>query len=1112
MTTPTYRRPLLRVTSNGSLVPRVLSARIGRGWDQLIAKADLTVPYPPHAQLGEGAKVVIAGGITSAPVRFTGFITSHGAELWPSTWTFPCGDALWLAENYRPAVPHDLSGMTDQDAVTFILLLMGLSFVPSLILGTGRVIGATTSAALTWAAPTTALDMIRQIDQISVVDGGAGVLTMYRTWVDFGGQIRRSQIANLPGTTTSMSFVEGIDLETASARVERRQPNTSVTAVGSGVSSTAEGTNPFAVTVNPWSYLYPMLQTEGQTALVAQYMLQRLNMNLVTADFKTWREDLIPAIVTFGFDSDHERLTLPMFGQNITTGWFEDGEFSQQIVGISARELNTNTAGDGSGGSVLGPPTQFDPFDGGPIPPGTVPGGIPGGGPGGGPIIPDTVTAAFLVSYIDVELVVIADAEVLLYTAVCHDTSTASGGTIASRAWTTAGGASPATGSDVNFNPSWTEDELPSASVTLTVTGSVGGTDAITIPISLTMGVPVRTRDIFAAATGALEAFSGADRTWRVYTTGISTAVIVANGPLWAQGETVYRSSDYLATAPSTSVPSAGAAVLSIWTELDLNENAVAVGLDDGHICLSSDGGATWSRKGGPDAPEPVLKVILSRFNPGQIQAITATGYWVSVDSGTTWAALREPGDYRDLDLNPFESLGVEVVGGSGAMIGALDGVAFTGAADDLVCTTSHILADRGYALAADGSAYLRATDAATALTAGTAIPSGTPQHRGMYRDGGAADIVYFAAGTGGVWKTTDGFRATYFQLRKPSIGNAGTGPWPMVGAGELQVPEPIPPPPGETSPPGSPGGCVGSVVPLVFQHFYAMDKTSHEARAVPNISFHSWFAFAPNTNVIRAHGGGNWLKSEDGLCTFTEGVPSPVGTNWAWDVFHAYGSGPSGPAAGVYASSDGENFTKLPGGTVAGVGPRAICAGRTRIWMLIAGRIYWMPLAGGTPTEGGYTAGNLTGGLACARDDDSYCIIATDNIILGRIWFRITTSTYQDISANMNTLGVSVLDPSTPPGIASADGVVWVGGGAGGFIRSADGGLTWSLAQANVFGGGGRPSYSDTQNRWWTSGPKDGGGVQRVWWSENDGVSWTAQTSFDASVGGQLIAVGSSP
>ncbi len=801
MVTVTNRTPLAIVTSNGAVLPRVEGATVTRGWDQMIAQASITVPYPPPAQLGVGAKVTIRGGIGAAPLRYTGFVTGHGSQYFPSTWTFPCQDILWLTQNYKPTTTHDLSNKTDQAAWIYILTVMGLAFNPGLILGTGKKIGTLASAALTWGPDTFAYDMLRRIDEVSITDHGGGYLTQFRGWVDFGGQIRRTEIANYPGATAARSFVEAIgsrDIVDGSVDVDHRQsPATSIRADGDGVSSTVDdgGLNLWAPVPTSRSFLYPMLQqTSGDpdalgTALVAQFMLQKEGRNLVTVNFKTPRDDLIGAIETDYFDSDHHRLTLNAFVQSVVWGFYPDGEMSQQLTLTSVRELNTNTAsagGTGGAGTLVGPPIQFDPFDGSPIPPSTIIGGIPGGGP----VIPDTVLAAFSVAYIDVELVVLADAEVLLYTAVCHDTSTASGGTIASRAWTTAGSATPATGSAPDFNPSWTD--LTGASVTLTVTGSVGGTDAVTIAISTSMGVPVRTRDLFAAATDALEAFSGADRTWRKYTTGISTAIVVANGPLWGQGEKVYRSADYLVTPPLESVPVPGAAVLSIWTELDLNADAVAVSLDDGHIALSSDGGATWSMKSGPDSPEPVLKVILSRFNPGQIQAITATGYWVSTDAGATWAALREPGDYRDLDLNPFRSWGIEVSAGSGAMIEAVNGSALTGATDDLVCVTSHIHADRGYALAADGSAYLLAADGATALTAGTAIPWGTPQHRGCYRDGGAADIVYLAAGAGGVGKTTDGFRATYFQLRKPGVGNAGSGPWPMIGAGELQAQAPV--------------------------------------------------------------------------------------------------------------------------------------------------------------------------------------------------------------------------------------------------------------------------------------------------------------------------------
>src|SRR6185503_15949652 len=144
------------VISNGAVLPRVEGATVTRGWDQRIAQATITVPYPPPAQIGIGAKVTIRGGITSTPLRFTGFVTGHGSELWPSLWTFPAQDQLWLAENYTPTTTHDLSNMTDEEAWTYILLVMGLVFVPSLILGTGKKIGTLASAALTWGPGTSA--------------------------------------------------------------------------------------------------------------------------------------------------------------------------------------------------------------------------------------------------------------------------------------------------------------------------------------------------------------------------------------------------------------------------------------------------------------------------------------------------------------------------------------------------------------------------------------------------------------------------------------------------------------------------------------------------------------------------------------------------------------------------------------------------------------------------------------------------------------------------------------------------------------------------------------------------------------------------------------------
>jgi hypothetical protein len=1104
--TPIYRKPLLQVTANAALISKVSTVQITRGWDQLVAKADLTVPYPPPAQLGIGARVQIRGGITSAPLRFTGFVTGYGVEYYPNRWTYPLGDALWLAENYHPTTTHDLSNKTDQQAWVYILTVMGLVFNPSLILGTGKKIGKLVSAALTWGPDTSAGAMFRRIDEVSIVDHGSGYLTQFRGWVDFGGQIRRSEIANFPGLTAARTFAEGIglaDIVEGSLTVDKsHQPRTSVTAIGNGVSSTFNGTNAFATISNPWSWLYPMLQVATadaeslSTSAVAQFMLQKLGMNLVTINFKTPREDLIAAIETDHFDSVHERMKLNAFVQSVVTGWFEDGEFSQQITLISERTLNLNPNAPGQTNPNTGVPIIPDPPEIVPVP-------------------PDTVTAQIEVLFIKPELVIIADVETLIYTVVCRDTSTSSGGAIVSRAWTTTGGASPPTGDDVSFNPSWTAEEMAAGpTVTLTVTGSVGGTDAITLPISLTMGVPVRVADIFAAETTALAAFKGADNTWRVYTTGITAATVVANGPLWAQGETVYRSSDYLATAPSTSVPLAGANVLSIWTEPDLDADAVAVGLSDGFIALSSDGGATWDAKAGPDVPSPVLKIILSRFNPGQIHAITATGYYLSTDAGENWGLIRA-GDYRDLDLNQFRNWAIEV-DGTGGMIEAASGSAITGAADDLVAVTSHILQDRGYALAADGSTYLLDEDGATALTAGTAIPAGSPQTRGMYRDGAAPDVAYFAAGTGGVWKTTDGFRATYFQLRKSGVGNAGSGPWPMVGAGGLAVAAPPPPPPGETSPPGTPGACVGAVVPLAFIHVGASAKafnlTAEESRDDSLVE--GPHMFAPNTNVVHVFSAGAQVwRSEDGLCTVNALNPFFMGGGvWALDCFNHFLYAASGPNAGVWFGADGVTFTQLPGGTIGGVGPSTLAAGNNKIWMRIGGQVYWMPRAGGTPQVGGYSGGQVLGGyLNCGRVDDSYCISFTPSIFSGDLWYRITATSWSDISASVNAAGpVSI---SAFPAMMSIDGTTWVGLSAQGFIRSVNAGATWAVAQSAPPGVGERfrsnLSYSATQNRWWATGPHDGTGNSRIWYSDNAGQSWTPLTLFVTT--SHIVAVGSS-
>lgn len=1093
--TPTYRRPLRRVTSNGAEIPRVLGARIVRGWDQMLARADITVPYPPPAGLGKGAKVTISGGVTSMPLRFTGYVTGYGAELWPGTWSFPCEDALWLTTFYRPATTHDLSNKTDQAAIVYIFTLMGLVFNPGAILGTGKKIGSNASAALTWGPDTTALEMIRRIDEVSIVDHGGGQITQFRTWADFGGQIRRSEIANLPGTTAARTFTEGSgigDIEQGTVRVTAREPSTSVTAIGDGVSSVVTGTNPWAITPNPWSYLYPMLQQSSgsdlTTALVAQFMLQRLNLNLVTIDFKTPREDLVGPFDTVGFDSDHVRLTLNTFVQSVETGWFEDGEFSQQLTLISARELNTNdTVTPGAPGSVIGPPPQFDPFTGAPIPPGG-PGDIP-------PPIPDSVIAAFEVLYLDVELVLIADVETSLYTAVCRDVSTASGGTIATRAWTTAGSATPATGSDQNFNPSWTD--LTGASVTLTVTDSLANVSApLTITISQSMGVPVRTQDLFSAETGALAAFSGADRTWRTFTTGVGAAIVVANGPLWGDGDKVWRTADCLATPALSSVPSAGVDVVSIWTELDLDANAVAVGLANGQIALSSDAAATWIVKDGPDMPEPVLKVIISRFD-GSIQAITATGYWVSTNAGDTWTLIRA-GDYRDLDLNQFRSWAIEVTGGVGGMIEAVSGAAITGSgADDLVAVTSHILADRGISAAADGSAYFLAEDGDTALTAGAAVPAGTPQHRGMYRTA-APDIVLAAVGTGGVVKTTDGGRATWYYLRKPGVAGAGAGPFTMIGAGGLQALAPVE----ETARRVYVFGASPNA--LYKSTDGGLTYTEVTGHGVGGIVAFDVLGGASGQDIIVVSGGTSMAMSTDGGATWAAltALPTTVAHISIVSAAAIFASG-TGPT--IYKSADGG--ATWPTWSTAGDSTN-IWATSGAIWVSTTNQQVKRRYDhdhGSLVTVNHAAAGNLTP-LHAASDDICFLAKGESSGINAVLMLDGSGASYTDITPTGAITGRWFDAYSNDGGttiIALIQDYDNAGAAVGQLWRSVDSGSNWAKVAEDVQL---QPSGADTSkigylaaagSTWVCAGgdSDDGSADSVVWYSTDNGVSWASAT-----------------
>lgn len=237
--------------------------------------------------------------------------------------------------------------------------------------------------------------------------------------------------------------------------------------------------------------------------------------------------------------------------------------------------------------------------------------------------------------------------------------------------------------------------------------------------------------------------------------------------------------------------------VTDIWIEVDVSTTNVVAGGSLGDISVSFDGGATWTFHDGP-SDEPVSRVILSRFNAGEIHVIAGPGYYVSQDYGLNWNTVYTATDpsetIYDLSLSHTRNV---MATSNGVRSADGDGTLFTGTNVDcpqVISVTADIRRDRFYCYDADGQCYNMASDGTTVFTEAATLPDPTqPMVRGAYRDGHIPGLIFVANGANGVWKSVDGYNSApgFFQLRKTGLIGAGSGPWYQVGVGSLEFPQP---------------------------------------------------------------------------------------------------------------------------------------------------------------------------------------------------------------------------------------------------------------------------------------------------------------------------------
>lgn len=1080
------RDPVLQVFIDGRLLPNVTGCRVTRGFEQEFANAQVTLAGSAPAWVKQGSQVVVrmGGTVATAYQRFFGYVGPFGSQLWTPADTLECGDTLMFAKYFHPSEDVDLSNLTDEQIITRVFQEMG---VPSTLIGsiggTGKIFGEDPETPLVWPRVMTAAAVIDEVDQISLG---------WRTWVDAGGVVRRTEIIELPSDTPAYVFTEGVDIISGTATYELPEPNNEVTVLGDDVAYTVDdgGANTIAWHVNPFTLPAPMLQQEttSPTQLsaqeVAEWLLEHLNRNLVTVNLMTHRDELLSADMTVEVYAPHLRTHSLFWVQNVVSGIAAGtGQFRQELQLVSERSLEQLSDLED------GPIEPINPFDGAPLPlppPPTLP-----------PAVGTDVIVSFSLAPIDKEVVLIDGVETTLYTVQATDTTVPASAEVATRAWTASGpGAAPTSGANPEFTAAFTS--LTGAEITLTITDTLGNTGEFSRPLDGGGGSPTKVKKLYAATSADWEVFDGA--TWRTYTPA-SAMLAIAPGPQAGAGSEALRTTDNLATPASTSTPFASGNVSAIWNEEDVNTTDVVAGQSAGSVAISTDGGATWSIVAGPGGE--IRRIILSRFVANQIHVICGdsgggdAGYYTSSDNGDSWT-LQRAGDFVEIVLSHSRNVVVTAAGGLERAEEPGDPFTFPGS-PTIVAAAAHIRQDAFYAWASDGSTYASDAPGSFAMEAREAIPdSGTPHVRSGDNDGEMVDMVYVAASSG-AWKSIDGMRTAdaYFKLR--------AGDHILIKHG-ITTDAPAPP---------TPAGR--RLYAWGFDGVYKStdDATTWTTIFTPSNLFSvNFFEVAGGQDIVVVYeqtGGADLVTvSTDGGATFGTVTAPRGGTPAAFDFILCISATNwiAFNSTEVYQTTNGGSSWSDVSGTYAGnLFSQASSAGG-KIWSNQAAD----PTNTGTKlnidgsgvatfSRGPYPT---TSGAANIAISDTLALIAAGGGIVYPLLYLVTGTTPADITPSPSVdswIAADSLDGSLIVALAISSG-----GGAGEIWRSTNGGSSWTQVQASdaalhcQFGYDQVVGVASTDATFWALVAASVGNPGTSWVSTDSGVTWTQAGMFPGS------------
>ncbi len=732
-------------------------------------------------------KVQIWMGATPATMRlwFTGYVVPIEDEYAPIEQDLHLRGRLIRAvrktcdtEGGLDLVADHNAGALETTMIGTILDACGLDREPGYSLeGTGRLLGTEalviSTAVLTdeqatpyaWKNGQPGWNWIRDLDEISVQQNADGVWAAYRTRDRRNGQIVRTLVLPVPAAAAVATFTEGVDIYRGR---RSRDPNAAKTkAIVTGwadalgvVSASLSQANPVA---DPWAdglvtdisndliefaTAAEIVSDKGIAAEeVCQYLLTRDNRVATSFPFVTRRDDGLEPYQTFAVVSP-TRLgeTRNYWLGAIKAGIYDDG-WQMELTGVG---------GDGSSA----------------------------------PFVADLLVGFDML--VEQETIVSGGVETTLYVVSCTADASSPNAEISTYAWTATGG-TPSSGSASTFVTSYTS--LAGKSIALQVIDALGAAKTCTRTVPSGTDSQIVHRKLYVAGTTELAAYD-ADASTPAWNSEAATAgTVVANGPIWADGDTVHYSTDELATASSTSQPKAGTNITALWMETDISTTVCLAGLADGSVYVSRDSGATWTSAGTPEA-SAILKVVINRYSPDLTQwfALTASAYYDTVDGGASWTALQsaDVGEtFRDVAHHYDRGYMLVMSGGRLAVDSGGTQQTITASSGDIVAICPRV--GGGYALYdSNGKTYLCENGATTFTATASALPTGSGlvvQARGLWLDRGIQDLYYVAGGSGGCWKSIDGFGSAggYFTIRVPGVGSAPVGAvYTQVGADGL--------------------------------------------------------------------------------------------------------------------------------------------------------------------------------------------------------------------------------------------------------------------------------------------------------------------------------------